>query len=384
MVSARNMNVQITQVVHGASSAGRNSTAVRALRVTINEVAAHADVSRQTVSNTLNYPDRVRPATLQRVRESIDLLGYRPSAPSQQLRRQRSGAVGFELNALGSALNEVAHPFLVALSVATAQYGCHLVPFASGDARPALDGYIDTVQRHLVDAFVIVDTHPMDPRPAWLSQRAIPWVAFGRVWDDETLTNWADVDGRAGTAAAVDHLVERGYETIGYLGWPVGSAGGRLRPPDAASTRHLRRSANKTSLRRLPRLDRSSIASAAVALSCARLTCWQSASSMLPSPVDGTSALTSDSSASTGPVPHRCAASPRSCNRSSVLLTTASRWSTTCWTAHQRQRPGRCSNRSSSPAPLLTAPRKAFHETPDLNPHSTRDHHRTAPCRLRQ
>ena len=188
MVSARNMNVQITQVVHGASSAGRNSTAVRALRVTINEVAAHADVSRQTVSNTLNYPDRVRPATLQRVRESIDLLGYRPSAPSQQLRRQRSGAVGFELNALGSALNDVAHPFLVALSVATAQYGCHLVPFASGDARPALDGYIDTVQRHLVDAFVIVDTHPMDPRPAWLSQRAIPWVAFGRVWDDETLT----------------------------------------------------------------------------------------------------------------------------------------------------------------------------------------------------
>ena len=220
------MNVQIAQVVHGASSAGRNSTAVRALRVTINEVAAHADVSRQTVSNTLNYPDRVRPATLQRVRESIDLLGYRPSAPSQQLRRQRSGAVGFELNALGSALNDVAHPFLVALSVATAQYGCHLVPFASGDARPALHGYIDTVQRHLVDAFVIVDTHPMDPRPAWLSQRAIPWVAFGRVWDDETLTNWADVDGRAGTAAAVDHLVERGYERIGYLGWPVGSAVG--------------------------------------------------------------------------------------------------------------------------------------------------------------
>ena len=208
------MNVQITPVVHGASSAGRNSTAVRALRVTINEVAAHADVSRQTVSNTLNHSDRVRPATLQRVRESIDLLGYRPSAPSQQLRRQRSGAVGFELNALGSALNEVAHPFLVALSVATAQYGCHLVPFASGDARPALDGYIDTVQRHLVDAFVIVDTHPMDPRPAWLSQRAIPWVAFGRVWDDETLTNWADVDGRAGTAAAVDHLVERGLPTV--------------------------------------------------------------------------------------------------------------------------------------------------------------------------
>lgn len=220
------MNVQICTPGDEVGDLEGKATAVRALRVTINEVAEHAAVSRQTVSNTLNYPERVRPATLQRVRESIELLGYRPSAPSQQLRRQRSGAVGFELNALGSTLSDVTHPFLVALSVAAPGHGCHLVPFASGDSGPMLDGYVDTVHRHLVDAFVLTDTHPGDPRPAWLSQRSIPWVAFGRIWNDETATTWADVDGQAGTAAAVDHLIERGYERIGFLGWPAGSAVG--------------------------------------------------------------------------------------------------------------------------------------------------------------
>ena len=202
------------------------TTAVRTLRVTINEVARHADVSRQTVSNALNYPERVHPATLQRVHDVIDLLGYRPSAPAQQLRHQRSGAVGFELNALGPTGSDITHPFLVALTVAAPRHGCHLVPFASREALPMVAGYADTVRRHLVDAFVIVDTHPDDPRPSWLADRSIPWAAFGRIYDDQTQTTWADVDGRAGTAAAVDHLVERGYERVGYLGWPAGSAVG--------------------------------------------------------------------------------------------------------------------------------------------------------------
>jgi DNA-binding LacI/PurR family transcriptional regulator len=218
----------------------RTTTAVRSQRVTINEVAAHARVSRQTVSNTLNYPERVRPDTLAKVRESIELLGYRPSAPSQQLRHQRAGAVGFELNVVGTTRNDVTLPFLVALAVAAPRHACHLVPFASGDARPMMGGYVDTVQRHLVDAFVLVDTHPGDPRPSWLSERSIPWVAFGRIWNDETATAWADVDGQAGTTAAVDHLVAQGYERIGFLGWPTGSAVGddRRQGWAAATARH--------------------------------------------------------------------------------------------------------------------------------------------------
>lgn len=51
-------------------------------------------------------------------------------------------------------------------------------------------------------------------------------MTFGQVWDEPEFTAWADVDGRAGTAAAVRHLVERGYERVGFVGWPEGSETG--------------------------------------------------------------------------------------------------------------------------------------------------------------
>lgn len=199
------------------------TNAVRSARVTIHEVAERAAVSRQTVSNALNYPERVRPATLAKVNEVIDELGYRPSSSARQLKQQRAGAVGIELNALGLIRNDIAHPFLVSLTAAAPGRGCHLVPFASHEPHPMVSGYDGMVRSHLVDAFVIADTHRHDPRPAWLSARSIPWAAFGRIYDDPTATNWADVDGRAGTVTAVDHLVEQGYRRIGYLGWPAGS-----------------------------------------------------------------------------------------------------------------------------------------------------------------
>lgn len=198
----------------------------RRLRSTIVDVAHAAGVSRQTVSNAVNKPERVRPDTLQRVLAEVDRLDYRPSSAAQTLRHQRAGAVGIELNAVTDTPSDTDHPFLVALALVGPRHACHLVPFASGDRFPMLGGYQDMVRRRLVDAFVLSDTHPGDPRPDWLTGSGIPYAAFGRVYDDPTATCWADVDSARGTASAVAHLADRGYRSVGFLGWPQGSAVG--------------------------------------------------------------------------------------------------------------------------------------------------------------
>ena len=198
----------------------------RPTRTTIIDVARAAGVSRQTVSNAVNKPDRVRPDTLQRVLAEIDRLDYRPSSAAQMLRNQRAGAVGLELDAVSDPPNDVAHPFLVALALAAPEHACHLVPFASRDSFPMLSGYQDMVRRRLVDAFVLSDTHPGDPRPGWLSAAGIPFASYGRVYDHPETTSWADVDGAAGLVMAVEHLAAHGYGTVAFLGWPEGSAVG--------------------------------------------------------------------------------------------------------------------------------------------------------------
>lgn len=189
-------------------------------RATINDVARAAGVSRQTVSNAINAPERVRPETLDRVLRQIDLLGYRPSASARSMRSRRAGAVGMEINAVTRYASDVAQPMLTELTVQAPRFDVHLVPFAHGSVFPAVEGYQEMVRRSLVDAFVFADTHTGDPRPDWLVEEQIPFATFGRIYGHPELTCWVDVDGRAGTAAAVEHVVDRGYAAVGYLGWP--------------------------------------------------------------------------------------------------------------------------------------------------------------------
>ena len=194
-------------------------------RVTIETVAEAAQVSRQTVTNALRHPERLRPATLERVQPEIARLGYRPSLAAQSLQAQRSGAIGIELNALGPRYhNATMTPFLAALSVESPHHNMHMVTFGSASDSPTLDAYEQMRQSQVVDAFVIADTHHGDPRPDWLRSRGIPFAAFGRVWDDPTFTGWVDIDGRHGTALAVEHCRAAGYGRIGFLGWPEGDS----------------------------------------------------------------------------------------------------------------------------------------------------------------
>lgn len=202
-----------------------DSTLGQRRKVTVNTVAEAAGVSRQTVTNALLHPERVRPDTLERVRLEIGRLGYQPSAAAQAMQSQRSGAIGIELNALGPDYhNALMTPFLAALSIHAPSNGCHMVTFASDSEQPTLDAYEKMWRSQVVDAFVIADTHHGDPRPEWLRSRQIPFASFGRVWDDPTFGAWVDVDGKFGTGLAVDHLREAGYRRVGYVGWPEGDS----------------------------------------------------------------------------------------------------------------------------------------------------------------
>src|SRR5690242_3080124 len=91
---------------------------VPSTRATIVDVARAARVSRQTVSNVLNRPDKVAPPTLERVRAEIARLGFTPHVTAQQLRRRKAAAFGFEVNPSGHArMGHILDEFLVQLTV---------------------------------------------------------------------------------------------------------------------------------------------------------------------------------------------------------------------------------------------------------------------------
>lgn len=196
-------------------------------RVTISDVARAAGVSRQTISNALNNPERVASETLERVHAVIDEHGYRPNAAAKQLRQRRAHALGVELDVTGRRrLSGVLTAFLVETVVAAHSQRAAIVPFVAGDHEAPQPDFDDLLRRQMVDGFILVDTRHDDPRPAWLREHGIPFVSFGRIWDEPSHTTWADVDGAAGVRAAVQHVLEWGARDVAFLGWPEGSASG--------------------------------------------------------------------------------------------------------------------------------------------------------------
>lgn len=197
-------------------------------RARLEDVATRAQVSRQTVSNVINSPGIVRPATRQRVLDAIDALGYRPSAAARQLVTRRSRVLGFAMPppAPGTRYG-LDSSFLLALTEAAQGQGYRIMLFSTRSDSDEIAQYADLLDGADLDGFVLANTHHGDPRTRWLSERGVPFVTFGRPWGEgDAAHHWVDVDGAAGTRAAVEHLRQAGHSRIAFVGWPEGSGVG--------------------------------------------------------------------------------------------------------------------------------------------------------------
>lgn len=197
---------------------------------TINDVAVAAQVSRQTVSNVLNSPAIVREPTRLRVEAVIAELGYRPHASARRLRTRHASTIAVRIDRAPEWMSgTLLDRFLYALTERADRQGQRLMLYTAQDA----DDEVRVISRLFdgsdVDAFVLTSTFLGDPRPKWLLEHGAAFVTFGRPWgipEDDTRYLWVDVDGRFGTRAATQYLLDNGAKRVGFLGWPDGSGTG--------------------------------------------------------------------------------------------------------------------------------------------------------------
>ncbi|WP_217180555.1 LacI family DNA-binding transcriptional regulator [Streptomyces sp. AC495_CC817] len=197
---------------------------------TVEDVAERAGVSRQTVSNVLNTPDIVRPATRERVLEAIDALGYRRHAAARRLRLRRSSTIGIRLDPyLGGVSGVVLDRFVHAITERASERDMRMLVYAARTADEEIARLTELWEGGEIDAAIITGTVSDDPRVGRLDAAGLPFVSFGRPWGEDDIADplhlWVDVDGAAGTHAATAHALTFGSRTA-FLGWPEGSGTG--------------------------------------------------------------------------------------------------------------------------------------------------------------
>jgi LacI family transcriptional regulator len=188
------------------------------MSVSVREVAAAASVSVGTVSNVLNRPDKVAPATVERVMAAIADLGFVRNDAARQLRAGRSRSIGL-------VVLDVRNPFFTDVARGAedraAEDGMTILLGNSDENRDREGAYLDLFEEQRVHGVLISPLSDDLPRLARLRERGTPVVLVDREAADRSFSSVA-VDDVVGGELAVRHLAELGRRRVAFVGGPLG------------------------------------------------------------------------------------------------------------------------------------------------------------------
>jgi LacI family transcriptional regulator len=170
-------------------------------------------VSVGTVSNVLNYPEKVLPDTVARVQASIAALGFIRNDAARQLRAGRSKSIGL-------IVLDVRNPFFTDLARGAedraADSGLSVILGNSDDNEARENSYLDLFEEQRVHGVLISPQGEIAARLARLRERGIPAVLVDRSGEDSGFSS-VSVDDVAGGRIAVEHLLAQGRTRIAFV-----------------------------------------------------------------------------------------------------------------------------------------------------------------------
>jgi DNA-binding LacI/PurR family transcriptional regulator len=193
---------------------------------TIRDVAAHAGVSRGTVSRVLQGGHNVSPGAQEAVNAAIRKLGYVVNRAARSLVTQRAGSVAFLLSETQDRFFEDPNftTLLRGCTKALAEHDVPLVLITAGtDAeRRRISRYLSS---RPVDGVLLISSHTGNPMIDNLHRAGLPFVSCGKPLGQRG-TAYVAADDREGAKDMVRHLIDTGRRRIATIAGPQDTSGG--------------------------------------------------------------------------------------------------------------------------------------------------------------
>jgi DNA-binding LacI/PurR family transcriptional regulator len=198
-------------------------------RVTLQDVANQAGVSRQTVSRVINNKDGVADETRARIQDTINAMGYRPNLAARGLTQQRTRIIGLvipytpdylftdphllkQMSAVDQILGLRRYTLLLTTAVANGTLLDASVRELSAFERLLEAGYVDGV--------ILCETPFSAEGIALLEQHDYHWVILGYYHKGGEGVYAVHADDRGGARQAIMHLLSLGHQRIGIISGP--------------------------------------------------------------------------------------------------------------------------------------------------------------------
>jgi len=179
-------------------------------KITIYDVAQHADVAISTVSRVLNGSPYVSEKTREKVQQAIKKLEFRPQASARNLASKKPQVVAV---AVPSFTTPYYTELLKGVKDNIPKIDLDLVIFNTGSLNPEA-GLINFLDRGTADTLIIISIQITDEIHRRLKNARIPVVLVGTRHPDY---DYLDVDDYLGGFIAGEHLVKQGYKRMGVI-----------------------------------------------------------------------------------------------------------------------------------------------------------------------
>lgn len=191
---------------------------MKSKRVTSQDVADLAGVSRTTVSLVLNDVEGINIPleTRQKVRDAAEQLGYIPNATAQALATQRARAIGLVMTRSPHhiASDTFLPQILGGLLDIVKQHKLRLL-IESVEAEHQDRVYLELARAKHIDGMILLTPRIDDSGLKKLEEVDVPAVLMGELGDSNLYS--VDVDNRLAAKKAVDYLLELGHTRIACI-----------------------------------------------------------------------------------------------------------------------------------------------------------------------
>lgn len=183
-------------------------------RVTMADVARHANVSKSTVSQFLNKRyDYMAELTKERIEQSIRELGYHPNVVARSLKQKKTSTIGV---IIANILHTFSTQVIRAIEDVCHENDYHVIVCNADDNPEKEKKYFEMLIAKQVDGLIVFPTGKNIELYESILEQRFPLVFMDRLVLDIPVDT-VMLNNQAASEKAVHHFIEKGYERISIV-----------------------------------------------------------------------------------------------------------------------------------------------------------------------